>query len=126
METKQCAMCGKELPASYEADRCSLCAIGLTPTQPQPLDFRETAARDTETNGREGGQLSGVHCPECSAEFSITDLKRLSCDICGAQFTPDRMANIIRYAEAERQSGETPIRDLNIEIPKWPDDAPLW
>jgi len=126
METKHCTICGKELPVSYESDRCSLCAIGLTPTQPQPHEARDSAAGEEGSFGREGNQLSGVHCPECSAEFSIMDLKRLSCDICGAQFTPDRMANIIRYAEAERQTGESPILDPNFEETKWPEDAPLW
>jgi hypothetical protein len=127
MGMKHCTVCGKELPANYESNQCTLCAIGLTPADPLAADFRDFEASDAGPIGRDGRELSGIHCPECTAEFSLADIKRLRCDICGAEFTADRMASIIHFAETQQQDSAKPLAGVpGSEHKNWPDDAPLW
>ena len=73
-----------------------------------------------------GRRLSGVFCPECEAEFSLADLKQLNCSICGAKFTPERMANLIRRADFEKARGASESRETALGEKNWPEDAPLW
>lgn len=127
MGTKHCTVCGKELPADYSSTKCTLCAIGLTPTDPLAGDFSASEFEDAGRRPRDGRELSGVHCPECAAEFSLADIKRLRCDICGAEFTSDRMASIIHFAESQQQDSAEPLTGVpDTEHKRWPDDAPLW
>jgi len=127
MGIKNCTVCGKELPAGYESNQCTLCAIGLTPAEPDAAGLFIFESDDFGRGGRDGRELSGVQCPECSAEFSLADIKRLRCDICGAEFTSDRMANIIRFAESQQQDSDKPLTGVHNPGGKsWPDDAPLW
>ena len=125
MEVKRCSECGREMPADHEPDLCSLCAIGLTPTQSPPA-----GAQPEEGHRRvipEGRMLSGVDCPTCHAQFSLADIKHLSCAICGERFTAERMALLLRQAEAKlaRIAGVT-FKDTGLGRQDWPEDAPIW
>ena len=123
MATRNCKYCGKELPVGATDDKCSLCAIGLIPT-----DAAVSAPREKQDSHIvEGRTLSGVHCPGCHAEFSLADVSNCRCSICGAQFSEDRMDQMVRRVRgANRQMPEMALKPTGIGHQSWPDDAPIW
>lgn len=125
MDVKLCSECGKELPADFEPEVCSLCAIGLTPArtaigEDQPAEMQPRVIA-------EGRLLSGVDCPTCHAQLSLADVKHLNCAICGERFTADVMATLLRQAEAKlaRMAGVT-FKEAGPDRQDLPEDTPLW
>lgn len=125
MQEKRCPACNKALPVDYQGEKCSLCAIGLTPTKTSYIDLKQSS--DLELLKPASGRiLSGVFCPQCGAEFNVLDLKRLSCSICGEAFTPKKMAELIRIASSKPvHKFRTPVNS-GAGSKNWPDDAPIW
>ena len=126
MSEKRCLDCGKALPADHASAKCSLCAIGLTPPKSYTLDIQKNEDHAMVTGTSSGRVLSGVFCPHCEAEFNLVDLKRLSCSICGAEYTPEKMADLMRVAEQESAPKAKDFRDTGLGEKTWPEDAPLW
>lgn len=126
MNEKRCIVCGKVLPAEHVSAKCSLCAIGLTPPKSISLNITRTDEHSPITDAAAGRTLSGVYCPKCEAEFNLADLKRSSCSLCGAVFTPEKMSELIRFSDLDRAQKPKDSRESGLGDKSWPEDAPLW
>jgi len=120
-----CKHCGKELPEGSTGEVCSLCSIGLIPNAPEQT--AQPAGDFQSSHAVQGRTLSGVHCPGCHAEFSLADINNCHCSICGAQFSEDRMDQLVNRVRIEaRQMPEMAVKPTEIGHQAWPDDAPIW